>query len=235
MKNRKIKYCFTLPDGTQQVFELELDGQTLELSGNAPSTLPAWTDLDFHKCRHCPLNKNENPQCPIAVNLVNIMQRFEKLISYDSVHLEVTTEERRILKETSAQRGIGSLMGLVFATSGCPHTTFFKPMAYFHLPLASREETIYRAASTYLLGQYLLKKEGRSYALDLDGLRQTYEDIQIVNMGIAERLRSASDTDSSVNAIVFLDMYAKAFEIVIEEYLKEIQFLFDSYLHGTPT
>jgi hypothetical protein len=235
MKNKKIKYSFTLPDGTQQVFELELDGQTLELSGNAPSMMPPWTDLDFHKCPHCPLNKEDSPQCPLAVNLVNIIQRFDKLISYESIHLEVTTEERCISKETSAQRGIGSLMGLVSATSGCPHTAFFKPMAYFHLPLASREETIYRAASTYLLGQYLLKNEGRSHAFELDGLRTTYENIQVVNTGIAERLRSATDTDSSVNAIVFLDMYAKAFEIVIEDYLKEIQFLFDSYLHGDST
>jgi hypothetical protein len=33
-----------------------------------------------------------------------------------------------------------------------------KPMARFHLPLASEEETIYRATTMYLLAQYFLRE-----------------------------------------------------------------------------
>ena len=36
------------------------------------------------------------------------------------------------------------------ALSGCPVLEQLKPMARFHLPFASVEETIYRAASMYL-------------------------------------------------------------------------------------
>ena len=94
----------------------------------------------------------------MAANIVNIVEPFDRLLSYDEVHVDVTTEERMISLETTAEEGISSLMGLVIATCGCPHTAFLKPMARFHLPLASKEETIFRAASMYLLAQYYVNK-----------------------------------------------------------------------------
>jgi len=42
-----IKYCFTFKDGSQQVFNLQLDAQKLELLGNTQESLPLWTKLDF--------------------------------------------------------------------------------------------------------------------------------------------------------------------------------------------
>ena len=77
-------------------------------------------------------------------------------------------------------------------------------MARFDLPLASDEETVYRATSMYLLAQFFLKKEGSQTDLELDGLARIYENLQIINVAIAERLRAATTTDSSVNAIVVL-------------------------------
>jgi hypothetical protein len=121
-------------------------------------------------------------------------------------------------------------MGLVMATSGCPHTAFFKPMARFHLPLASEEETVYRATSMYLLAQYFLKKEGQNADLELKGLREIYHNMHTVNTAIAERLRGASETDSTVNAIVLLDMYALTLPYVIDESLEEIRHLFRPFL-----
>ena len=44
---------------------------------------------------------------------------------------------------------------------------------------------------------------------DLTGLGYIYKAMQIINVSIAERLRTASSADSSVNAIVLLDMFAK--------------------------
>jgi hypothetical protein len=45
-------------------------------------------------------------------------------------------------------------MGLLIAGSSCPYTHFFKPMARFHLPFANKDETLWRAAATYLLARY---------------------------------------------------------------------------------
>jgi hypothetical protein len=122
------------------------------------------------------------------------------------------------------------MMGLVIATSGCPRTAFFKPMARFHLPLASKEETIFRATSMYLLAQYFLKKDGHFADLELKGLRRIYDNMQIINRATVERLRAATKTDSSINAIVILDNYAKSMPFAIEKSLEDIRYLFSSFL-----
>ena len=163
IKDFTVYYNFRLPDGSEEGFHLRLDPETLELRGNTPEVSPEWTKLDFHQCPNCPLNVEEHPDCPLALRLVNLVQRFDGLLSHEKVEMEVVTEERTITQKTTAQRGISSLMGLVIAASGCPHTALLRPMARFHLPFASNEETVYRATSMYLLAQYFLKKEGASW------------------------------------------------------------------------
>ena len=160
MENVAIRYCFILPDGSEEVFNLQLDAQTLDLVGNILEPLPAWTILRFHQCPNCPFTADTHPHCPLAVNLVNVVNHFDRLLSYKEIHVDVMTGERSVSQDTTVQEGVSSLMGLVIATSGCPHTAFFKPMARFHLPFSSEEETMYRATSMYLLAQYFLKKYG---------------------------------------------------------------------------
>jgi hypothetical protein len=229
MENVTIQYRFRLPDGSEEIFRIHIDAQRLELVGNMPDTLPAWTILHFHQCPHCPVTADKQPNCPIAVNLVNIVTRFDHLLSYEQTHIDITTAERIVSQDTTVQEGISSLMGLVMATSGCPHTAFFKPMARFHLPFASEEETIYRAASTYLLAQYFAKKEGWNADLELEGLTEIYQNMHIVNTSMEERLRGASERGSTLNAIVFLDMYALTLQHVIQGALEELRYLFTPF------
>jgi hypothetical protein len=235
MQNVMMQYCFTLPDGSQEVFDLQLDAQNLDLLGNTPEAFPSWTNLDFHQCPHCPLVIDTHPHCPLAANLVNIVQPFDRLLSYERVHVDVVTEERSISQDTTAEEGIGSLMGLVIATSGCPHTAFFKPMARFHLPFASPAETMYRVTSMYLLAQFFRKKQGQDADLELKGLRKIYDDVQVVNASVAARLRSVTEKDSTLNAIVLLDMYAKALSYAIEQSLEAIRYLFTSSFMRSPS
>jgi hypothetical protein len=209
--------------------DLRCDAQTLELVDNIPAVLPSWTTLVFHQCPNCLLTPDAHPYCPLAANLVTIVEKFKGLISYSKIHVDIMTAERFFTQETTVQRGISSLMGLVMATSGCPHTAFFKPMARFHLPFSSAEETAYRATSMYLLAQYFLKKKEGHADLDLTGLREIYHNIGVVNDAIAKRLRAATEADSAVNAIILLDIYAKAIPVVIEESLEEIRYLFAPY------
>ena len=229
-----IRYCFIVgkePERVEEVFDLQIDAKNLELQDNIPKVLPEWAKLDFYQCSNCPLDVREHPYCPMAANLVNIVNRFDSLLSYNEIHLVVTTKERTISQLTTIQRAVGSLMGLVIATCGCPHSVFFKPMARFHLPLANNQETIYRAASMYLLAQYFLRKKGKPVDWNLRGLEEIYTNIQVVNFTIAERLRAATKTDSVLNALVELDIYAQTLSLVIEDSLEEIRFLFDPYLN----
>ena len=230
MKTLMIRYQFTLADGSQEVCEVRLDPQNHDLLSDPPLQGPPWTHLSFHQCANCPLTPVDHPHCPIALQLHHVVERFDHMLSFDQIHVEVVTQERTVSQLTTVQRGIGSLMGLIIATCGCPHAAFFKPMARFHLPLASGEETLYRATSMYLLAQYFLRKEGRQADLEFDGLTRIYHNIHIVNTAIAERLRAAAEGDSTVNAIVMLDMYALALPRAIEESLQDIRHLFTPFL-----
>jgi Domain of unknown function (DUF6901) len=225
----RISYTFTSRDGFSQTFDLRLNEQTLELISE-PAEPPAWTELGFHQCSNCPLKASNSRHCPAATALVDLVKRCENLVSYDEIDVMVITDERTITQHTSAQRAISALMGLIMATSGCPHTAFLKPMARFHLPLASEEETVYRVTSMYLLAQYFLGLEGKADEDGFSGLGRIYEDLEFVNTAMAERLRAATETDSSLNAIVLLDLFAKTVPWVLNRSLSEIRHLFIPYL-----
>ena len=229
MEPINIRYCFTFEDGSREEFNLRLDPRKIELLTEKQENLPIWTDLGFHQCPNCPFSNQTHPNCLIAVSLVSIVKGFEGLISYNKVHVDVESEGRLVSQDTTVQRGVSALMGLMIATSGCPHTTFFKPMARFHQPMASRDETIYRATSSYLMAQYFRKNDGLKADFELEGLKTIYHNMRTVNIAIAKRLRAASETDSSVNAIILLDVYTQALPLVIEESLARIRHLFEPY------
>ena len=222
-----IRYIFELPEGHQVQKDIQLDSQRLNIINNCPDVLPEWAALDFYQCAHCPLSVTTHPYCPLAANLVNITNQLDIFFSYQQIRVKVVMENRTIIQNTTIQKGLSSLMGLVIATSGCPHTTFFKSMARFHLPLADEDETICRVTSMYLLAQYFLKNKGKSADFDLKGLKQLYDNMHIINTAIAKRLRAANETDSAVNAIVLLDMFTCVLPLSIETCLHEIGHLFN--------
>lgn len=226
----EIQYIFRFADGRELSFPLRLDATTLDPSVPPTPSPPEWTRLGFHRCPHCPLHEEEHPHCPLARSLVGTVSLLGDVLSYAEVDAEVITPERRIQRHTSAQNGISAMMGLIIATSGCPHMAFFKPMARFHLPFATEEETMYRAASMYLLGQYFRQQQGLPAEMGFDGLLQLYRHVEVVNRAMANRLRAAAREDGTVNALVLLDMYAKTLPIVVEETLHELQPLYTAYL-----
>ena len=213
-----------------EIIDIQLDADSLEIVSRPAVELPEWTHLDFEQCPHCPLDINFYPICPVAECLFDVVTRFDKILSYDEVNLEIITFERKVFQHTTAQRAIGSLLGVVFPASWCPHTAFFKPMVRFHLPIATRQETVFRATGMYLLAQYFLSKQGQNVDPDLAGLTQIYRNLNTLNIHIAERLRSATKTDSSINAVITLDVFTQTVPFVIEDQMEEIRYLFKSYL-----
>jgi len=230
MANFEISYCFKFGDQRREKIDLVIDAQTIEVINRPDQDLPEWTRLEFEQCPHCPFRSREVSHCPVAVGLIDVVRRFDGIMSYDRVDLEVVTAERKITQNIEAQKGIGSLLGLLIPTCGCPHADFFKPMARYHLPLASGEETVFRATGMYLMAQFFLNKMGKAANYDLQGLNRIYKNMHILNISIAERLRSATRTDSSINAVIVLDVFTHTINFVIEDHLQEIQHLFEPYL-----
>ncbi len=225
-----ITYEFTLADNSKEVFDLVFDSATVELINDHANPPPPWTELEHHQCPHCPLVPETHPHCPVALNLSSAISRFDHLMSFDRVLVNVTNSERQVALHTSAQEGISSLMGLLIAGSSCPLTHFFKPMARFHLPFANKEETLWRAAATFLLARYFTGNGLKQSDINLDGLIEIYDDIAQLNDYMVERVRSATSKDSAVNALVHLDVFAKFLTPPLGDSLDQIKHIFSPFL-----
>ena len=232
MARTTIQYHLTLNDDNDRYerFFVTFDTDTMETIGEPKDDLPDWTALSFHRCDNCTLDPSQHEHCPAAVNMVDIVERLDGVQTFHKVTVQVVTEERIYAQRTEAQIAISSLLGLLLATSGCPHTAFFKPLARFHLPFSTIEETLHRATSSYLLGQFFRKQEGFTSELAFDSLIEIYRQQEIVNSCMVDRLRSARLLNGSVNALILLDLFTKTMPDAIESSLEELRHLYQSYL-----
>ena len=218
----EIVYRFHLPDGVEEI-RLAFDPDNFLLQTIPDTPPPAWARLDFHKCGHCPLSSGETPACPFAFALSGFVDTFGHMVSHEEVDIEVITPGRHISARRPLQSGIASMVGLIGATSGCPHLAFYRPMARFHLPFAEEEETLYRVLSLFLM-RGLLAEESH----DMARLNAVMADVCTVNEGMAERIRDGFDKDAMVNAIVILDCFAMTVPLAIETRFGGMKKLFRS-------
>lgn len=226
MSNIKIVYDFAFPDGGAKAYTVELDRATLSFLPTGADQPPAWTRLENHQCGHCPLVPAEHPYCPVATNLSSLVEFFKDKASCSEATVTVTTEERTYVKQIPLQRGIFGIFGLVMATSPCPYMDFLKPMARFHLPFSTAEETIVRSVSMYLLRQYFVAKRGGEPDLGLEQLETHYENIQKVNDGILDRIKGVVENDADLNALIILQGFADLLTMAISKDLSKIEPLF---------
>jgi hypothetical protein len=233
MSSKRVTYRLLRENHPVTEITLLIDDQSQTLLNLQQADLPAWAKLNCHQCRHCPLSAESSPFCPVASCLAMLSDKLDEFMSHDAVTLEVVLPDRTISTQSTAQRVVGSLLGLMFATSGCPHMGFFKPMARFHLPLASDDDTLFRATGMYLLSQYYVGKKGGNSDWNLDGLKQIYKNVHEVNTRLAERVREPSKTDTSANAVIFLDMFTNLMPYAIEDRLVDIEHLFENYLQDS--
>ncbi len=223
---QRIRYRFDLPDGTQKHLDFSFDAADFRLSNAAPAAPPFWTDLKFNQCANCPLKPDRNPHCPAALQMVTPIELLEALVSFDTVGVTVTQEERTVYAETTAQQAMSSVLGLIMATAGCPWTDRFRPMARFHLPFASEMETVYRSVSMFLLARELA---GLSLPQGFAALSTLYENLHIVNRDMSRRLGAATRTDPAQNAMALLDAYATLLPAALESSLQGLKPLFDAW------
>jgi hypothetical protein len=222
-----IDYKFHLPDGRVETISLSFSPVDFDLLLPSTHGREAWTALEFHQCPNCPLSIADTKDCPFARALSGFVHGFDEFYSYESAVIEVTTEQRTIVGRQPLQAGMASILGLVGATSGCPHLAFFKPMARFHLPFASEEETLVRSFSMHLLAEYLRCGGAGDHVIGLSELQSHYRAVAAVNAAMAERIRAAFDKDVVVNAIIILDTFAQAAPWVLDKSLAELKPLFN--------
>lgn len=226
----KIDYLFRFRNGDTREIALLLDENTLALVSEKDIVPSFWSELTFHQCSVCPFDPGRYPHCPIALHLSEVVDMFRDYDSYDDVIVEVCDSQRHYVKETSLQSGLGSLMGVIMVTGGCPVMAPLRPLVRFHLPFASMEETEFRIVSMYLIAQYFRAKNGEKPDLSLDGLQVIYNRVGEVNKSFAGRLRSASTKDANVNALIVLDCFAKGVPFAVRTTLRDYEKYFESYV-----
>ncbi len=226
-----ITYCFNFDDGRDKTFSLQLDRETLDCSSGDDNDVPEWANLSYKKCTNCPLSENDNKYCPVALNLNNLTEKFFSIYSHERVFVVVTTEDRTYKKRTTVEEALGSLMGIIMVTSGCPVLDHLRPMARFHLPFSSPLETSIRSLSMYILAQYLFNKntESNSININLSDFEKIYAEISNVNNDFSKRLRAAGEKDANLSALTNLDCNATLVSFTIEDTLNELKQYYSAY------
>ncbi|BDD87110.1 DUF6901 family protein [Desulfofustis limnaeus] len=217
-----INYSFDLANGTKKRFLIRLDPLTSLMKTSSHSKVE-WTRLTAHQCSCCRLSADQTAHCPVAVNIADLVTAFKDILSHESCSVSCITTERTTIKETIVQDGLSSIMGIIMATSGCPTLDILRPMARFHLPFASVDESMFRIVSVYLLRQYFIEKDGREPDFQLSRIKQYWKQIERVNEGILNRIRYAAELDADKNAIVILNCLAQILPMEIDEDLNSLR------------
>jgi hypothetical protein len=220
-------YHFQFKDGQSKDYLVSLAPDTLSFISTVPaSKMPEWVRLSYKQCCDCPLSTDHHPNCPIAVNIMELVESFKMVISYDDCLVICKTAERTYSKNTSVMEGLAAIFGVIMATSDCPVMEFLKPMARFHLPFATIEETTVRTVSMYLLAQYFKYKDQPGMKFDFKVLEKRYQKVQMVNEGLLERINSISSEDADTNAIVTLHSLSQFLSMEINYSLGQLEYIF---------
>ena len=223
-----VRYSIRPSGASDEVVTIEVPLGLERCDARDAADPPEWARLEVEQCSCCPLS-GDTPYCPAAVALSGLMVHFGSLLSYAKVDATVETGGRTIHATVPVQKVLSSLLGLVMGTSGCPILAKFLPMAHFHLPFASTEETTFRAVGAYLMAQYFAHRGGGTPDWDLDGLKTFYEDVHTINRAMVARLRGHFEGDAGVNAVAILDLFAHYLPLAVDEQLGELRPLFAAF------
>jgi len=220
-----ISYRFSFADGA--LFQIDVD--VLRNAAGAPpepqagAAPPEWTRLEFRQCPNCPLSPSAHSHCPTARDLVPTISAFAKIISYHEAQVEVVTPERVVKRDCQAQDALGSLVGVIMASSACPILGRMHGLAQTHLPFASLEETLLRTVGAYLVRQLLLHKQGLEPDWELAGLKAHYADLEILNRAFKKRITAAAQQDAALNAVSAWGILSSGVGFSIDDHLVDLE------------
>ena len=221
-----IEYSFDFNGSREPLaFTVCLDGNILALPARERQEAE-WTGLEYCKCSICPFRSEDVPHCPIALNVSGLAILFADIFSIEEVVMSVRVAEREYRKTGRVTEGLRSLLGIYLATSGCPHMDILRPMARFHLPFASMEETILRHFSFYFMRQFFEYQKTGVPDFSLEGLRDRMQQVDRVNRGICRRLEVFTNADANRNALTVLNTINMMLDVAISDNFETLRPLF---------
>jgi hypothetical protein len=227
----RIDYRFALSEDRVREFHVRLRRDTLALITEPRGVYPPWTALAYQRCSNCRLSPGTHPRCPVAANLVDVVEYFKDVWSCEEADVEITVETRTYTKRTSVQNALSALAGIYMVTSGCPVLDKLRPMVYIHAPFGGLEETLFRAASIYCLAQFFRQQDGKQPDWALTGLADVYREIETVNRCFHQRIVDVAVKEAGLNALLQLNCYAQyTSTLYFQDRLQQIKPFFQSYL-----
>jgi Domain of unknown function (DUF6901) len=212
----RYTYSFGFADGARKEFEVSLDHATLQVVPREERPLPHWTALGYQKCGNCPLSEIDSPRCPVAVNMVEVVEFFRESRSYETADVRVRGQGREYSKRTSLQQAVSSLLGIFMVTSGCPVMNRLRPMVDTHLPFMDPDESTYRTLSMYLTAQFFRSRGGKPPDWKLERLVPILDECRETNRGFCLRLKSLGIADASLNALSTLNALGEITSLSLE-------------------
>ncbi len=85
---------------------------------------------------------------------------------------------------------------------------------------------MFRAVGAYLCGEFYRAKQGLPADASLEGLKALYRRLQSINHALAAQIRSSSDGDAHLNALVLLDLFAQGLPRYIDQGLLELEHMY---------
>jgi len=213
---KTIRYVFVFADGARYDFDIRLDRATLEMQVPAQETPPDWTRLSYMKCPNCPLDEVEHPRCPVARNMVGVVDLLKDRLSYEEADVTVEMEGRTYSKRTALQNACSSLIGIYTVSSGCPVLGKMRPMVDTHLPFMTPDESTYRLIAMYLTAQYFMHKWGQPADWELANLVRFLGEARETNAAFCHRLQSLGIKDAMLNAVANLNAMGEMTSMTIE-------------------
>ncbi|MBN1622007.1 MAG: hypothetical protein JW871_05395 [Endomicrobiales bacterium] len=232
IKTINYEYKFKLPEGKVINCPIALEQKSLNLVIREKDKYPSWAELKYRQCSNCTLDTKTVKYCPIAKNMVEVIDLFKDITSDTKVEIEITSPLRNYSKKTTIEEGVSSIVGLYMATSGCPILDMLKPMTYYHLPFSSISEVKYRVITMYLMAQYLITRTGGTPDWELEKLKNLYREIQIVNKTLSHRFSSPEIKNMKINVLLELDCFAKHISLALidDEMIAHMKDIFNIYM-----
>lgn len=222
---RTYQYTFEFPDGRKKSFSVSLDSIS-QCANSCPSPPPMWARLEYHQCQVCPLTQGEYHFCPVAVSISTLIAEFSTTVSYSACKVSCVAPERTMSKETTVQDGLASILGLLMATSGCPIMEPLRPLARFHLPFSTVDESLFRFLAAYMIRQYYIHSLSDKGDFNLRNIKKHYSLVRQVNKGMLQRIMDISKRDADKNAIVNLNSVAQILDFEADDNFETLSYLF---------
>lgn len=162
---------------------------------------PDWTRLSCHQCSVCPLSSVNTEYCPLAYDMIDLVDHFSRSKSCDKVHFHMWTRGEMHSLHTDLKRALAYLYAAILAASSCPYASLLSPVSKFWKSFPDTDDVMFYTTSFRLLGDYLHEvPDNNAEEMSLDSSKACT--VSVIFHNLLLRLRESSASDANIKALI---------------------------------